>query len=375
MGRSDRKGRQVRVLFVNTARGLGGGVTSAVELAQGLARRGHELTVACHPRSGIHAALQGQERIRLARLPVRAELNPWRLMQLARIAQRAEPEVVLADRRKDVKLAVAVSRLMGGHRLPVVHRHGAPSLLRNSATYKAVWTRLRLLIVNSQWMHSALLEATPWLAQVPMQIIHNGKDPAYYRPRPEVRAEVRSAFGLDTEAFVICYHGVLQERKRVDVLLEAVAALRARGGIHALIVGDGPDADALERAAQGLPVTFAGRQDDIPRVLSAADAAVHMSEAEGFSNAVLEAMACGLPVIASRATSHPEQVVEGETGYLVDPGDGVAVAERISRLASDLVLARALGSAGRLRLLERFTIDAMLSDYEMALGQAAAGPR
>jgi glycosyltransferase involved in cell wall biosynthesis len=129
----------------------------------------------------------------------------------------------------------------------------------------------------------------------------------------------------------------------------------------------------LERAAQGLPVTFAGRQDDIPRVLSAADAAVHMSEAEGFSNAVLEAMACGLPVIASRATSHPEQVVEGETGYLVDPGDGVAVAERISRLARDLALARALGSAGRLRVLERFTIDAMLSDYETALGQAAAG--
>jgi glycosyltransferase involved in cell wall biosynthesis len=86
-------------------------------------------------------------------------------------------------------------------------------------------------------------------------------------------------------------------------------------------------------------------------------------------------MACGLPVIASRATSHPEQVVEGETGYLVDPGDGVAVAERISRLASDLVLARALGSAGRLRLLERFTIDAMLTRYEIALAEAAAGPR
>lgn len=358
----------MRVLFVNTARDLGGGITSAVELSRGLASRGHQVTVACHPAGGIHAALQGDPGIATAVLPVRAELNPWRIVQLAKIAQETQPAVVLADRRKDVKLGVAVSRLIGrASRLPVVHRHGAPSVLRDSPTYRAIWSRLHLLIVNSEWMRQALLRTTPWIARVPLQVIPNGKDTEVFRPRPEMRVDMRSQLGLPAHAFVICYHGVLQQRKRIDVLIEAVDALRSKPDVHAVIVGDGPDAQSLRDSARGLPIVFTGRRDDVPNVLSCADVAVHMSEAEGFSNAVLEAMSCGLPVIASRSTSHPEQVVEGETGFLIEPGDSGALADRIARLYTDRSIARSLGAASRQRVVDRFTLDRMLDAYESAL--------
>jgi glycosyltransferase involved in cell wall biosynthesis len=365
----------MRLLFVNTARGPGGGITSATELARGLAGRGHEITVACHPQSGIFAALRETPGIRVASLPVRGELNPWRIVQLGRIAQRSGADVILADRRKDVKLAIAVSRLGGRNEaLPVVHRHGAPSVLRDSRTYRAIWTRLRLLIVNSQFMHAALLEATPWIGSVPIRVIHNGKDPSVYHPRPADRAAARASLGLPSDAFVVCYHGVLQDRKRVDVLIDAIRLVQRDGRVHGLIAGGGPDAAQLRDAAKDLRVTFAGHQEDVPYVLAGADVAVHLSEAEGFSNAVLEAMSCGLPVIASDSTSHPEQVVEGETGFLVPGGDASAVAARIVQLRDDAALRNRLATASRQRVLERFTLDAMLAQYESALQEATREP-
>jgi glycosyltransferase involved in cell wall biosynthesis len=363
----------LRILFVNTAHGMGGGITSAVELAAGLAARGHDLTVACHPRSAIHEALHDSPAIALAALPVRGELNPWRVLQLARIASTARPDVLLADRRKDVKLAMAVSRLPGRARaLPVVHRHGAPSVLRDSVTYRAIWSRLRLMIVNSNWMRAELLRSTPWLERVPLRVIHNGKDPAHYRPMPERRAAMRASLGLPADAFVVCYHGVLQQRKRVDVLLRAHAMLTPSAHVHALIVGDGPEAASLHEAGRGRSVTFTGPRHDVPDVLATADAAVHMSEAEGFSNSVLEAMACGVPVIASRATSHPEQVIDGECGFLIDPSDAAAVAALLARLQANPGLVRSLGERARRRILDSFTLDRMLDGYEAALGDAAA---
>ncbi|MGH7500655.1 MAG: glycosyltransferase family 4 protein [Longimicrobiales bacterium] len=362
----------LRILFVNTARGGGGGITSALELSAGLGARGHDVTVACHPRSGIHDGLRVNTGVDVVSLPMRAELNPWRIVQLARIASHVKPDVVLADRRKDVKLSVAVSRLAGrAADFPVVHRHGAPSVLRDSPMYRAIWSRLRLMIVNSRWMSDALLGATPWLGRIEMRVIPNGKDPARYRPMPERRAAMRSSLGVPLDAFIVCYHGVLQERKRVDVLLRALELLPTRGNVHALITGSGPADNALREAARGLPVTFTGPRRDIPDVLAAADVAVHMSEAEGFSNSVLEAMACGMPVIASNTTSHPEQVVDGVSGFLVAPADAAAVAERLAKLVAEPELIRSASACARQRVLDHFTLDRMLDAYEAALMEAS----
>ena len=107
---------------------------------------------------------------------------------------------------------------------------------------------------------------------------------------------------------------MVQPRKNVELLVRAVAELPSELKVHALVIGGGPTLPQLRALAAELraPAIFTGIREDIPEVLSAADAAAHLSTAEGFPNSVIESMACGLPLVVSDATSHAEQVTDGQ---------------------------------------------------------------
>jgi glycosyltransferase involved in cell wall biosynthesis len=360
----------VKILFVNSASGLGGGTTSAIELALGLVSRGHNVTVICHPHSTIRNALRAAERVQLAPIAIRAELNPIRPFQIARVLRSFPADVIMADRRKDVKLSFYASRLRPGSAL--VHRHGAPSPLRDGAVYRAIWPRLDGVIVNSHSMVTRMLERTPWLAATELHVVHNGKNLDVYRPRPELRASMRAELGIAQDAFVVCYHGALAERKNLAVLIRALALRPVGSRIHGLLIGDGESESRLRGLCRryGVPVTFAGRRDDIDRVLAAADVSAHLSLAEGFSNSVIEALACGLPVIASTGTSHDEQVEDGKTGWLVPPDDEDAVIRSIRLLSTNPARHATMAAAARQSAVQNFSSERMMAGYEAAL-QAA----
>lgn len=366
----------MRIVFVNSARDTGGGLTSTVEVGLGLGELGHDVTLVCHPRSAIRDRLRRDSRVTLAPVAIRAEINPLRAAQLALLNRRAKPDVVLADRRKDVKLSVA-ARWLGGD-FPIVHRHGAPSVLKDSAVYRYFWGReVQTLIVNSNAMRDLLLEGASWLERVAIRVIHNGKDLSYYRPRPALRQRMRAQLGIPDEAFIVSFHGVVQPRKNADILVRAVAALPSDLNAFALIVGVGPALPDLRRLAAELraPAIFAGYRQDVPEVLSAADAAAHLSTAEGFSNSVIESMACGLPVILSDATSHPEQIEDGEHGVLVSPGQWESVADAIRWLAGDPEERARMAAAARERARARFSRERMLQGYDAVLREAVEAYR
>ncbi len=363
----------MRIVLVNSARGWGGGTTSAAEVGLGLAELGHQVTLACHPRGVIRERLQSDPRVRLAKITIRAELNPYRVLQLARLNRRARPDIVLADRRKDVKLCVAAQRLGGS--FPIVHRHGAPSALRDSAIYRHVWgDRVRALIVNSHTMRDRMLEAAAWLSEIPIHVIYNGKDTSRYRPLPKERARIRAELGIPEEAFIVGFHGMVQPRKNVELLVKAVAGLPRELNVYALIVGGGQTLPKLRALAAELraPVIFTGIREDIPEVLSATDAAAHLSTAEGFSNSVVESLACGLPVIASDATSHPEQVEDGVQGILVPPDRIRPLADAIRWLASDPDGRARMGEAARQRAVAEFSHEKMIERYDFVLEKTVA---
>jgi len=360
----------VHILFVNSARGLGGGLTSALDLARGLAHAGHAVTMVCHPQGEILRRLRGDERIAVLPIAIRAELNLWRVVQLRRAIRRVRPDVILGDKRKDVKISFWAR---GRSKTPaIVHRHGAPSPLRDGAVYRFVWPRLQAVVVNSEAMKRELLHRTPWLSGIPVQVIPNGKDLGHYRPMPEARASMRDSLGIRDDEYVACFHGSPQPRKRVGDLLEAAARLSGRLDVHVLIVGDGPDAAALREQAHKLGIrgTFTGPRTDIPALLSAADVSVHLSIAEGFSNSVVEALACGRPVIASRAHSHGEQVTDGHTGRLVPPGDIGALCDALLEYANPEVRRRA-DAAAREDAKARLGLDRMIDAYARVLEAAA----
>ena len=137
---------------------------------------------------------------------------------------------------------------------------------------------------------------------------------------------------------------------------------------HAAIAGGGELEPYLRELAEELGVMqrvhVLGPRQDVPALMHALDVFAMPSIWEGFGLVLLEAMAAGKPIVASRVATIPEVVVDGETGLLVPAGDAAALADALASLAAHPELARHMGEAGRERLRQRFSIDKMVGDTE-----------
>jgi glycosyltransferase involved in cell wall biosynthesis len=163
--------------------------------------------------------------------------------------------------------------------------------------------------------------------------------------------------------------GALISLKGYDVLLEAFAELAASGTPFELVLaGDGPERNKLERKAISVGiderVKFLGGIDDVPALYSTAHIAVHASHSEGLSNTILEAMAEGLPVVATNVGGTPEMISDGQTGLLVPPNDARSLAAKVKQLLDRPDLRAELGSAGLEVVRERFNVDRITTQYE-----------
>lgn len=191
------------------------------------------------------------------------------------------------------------------------------------------------------------------------------------RPADEDPSQTRARLEIEPDAFLLAVVGRLERRKGHRVLLDALAELRANAGLGnaaVVIEGDGPERPSLQGAVSRLGlggcVYFAGVEPNIWNLLHAADALVLPSLArEDFPNVTLEAMSLGKPVIASAIAGIPEQIADGLTGLLVQPGDAAALASAVEGLISDPEGARAMGEAGRRRFESAFTPEAATARY------------
>lgn len=197
--------------------------------------------------------------------------------------------------------------------------------------------------------------------KIPMRrhrVIHNGVD------------VVRFSFVARTkrECPTVVQIGRFYPEKGHAVSLKALALLRkSHPGVRLVLIGDGPIRAGLERQAGQLglveSVIFAGAQDDIRSHLEKADIFWMPSEREGLGIACLEAMASGLPVVATAVGGLREAVSDEETGFLVPPGNAEAFASRTAALLSDFALCRSFGTNGRRRVENLFSLDSTVSHY------------
>ncbi len=208
------------------------------------------------------------------------------------------------------------------------------------------------------------------------EVLRTGIDTRRFLPDPAARARVRLTLGIPESALVYVAVAVLRPAKRVNLLLDALTRVRSRAGAsraRLLVVGAGPERDALEAQAARLglaeTVCFLGLRADVPELLAAADIYVHPSQAEALPTGVLEAMAVGLPVVAADVGGVSEIVLDGETGWLVPPGDVEALAEAMLSLL-DTTRRAALGESGRRWVQQHAGEDAWLDRFE-ALYQGA----
>lgn len=224
-----------------------------------------------------------------------------------------------------------------------------------------------ILAANSQQAAEAVRAARG--INRPVYFLPNAVDTNHFVPRSGASPTVEG-----NKSLVLCV-GTLKREKRQDIFLRALA--RARTSIPALkasLVGDGPLRGELEKLARDLgaedAVEFSGALDDMIPVYQRGDMLVLTSDWEGAPNVILEAMACGLPVVSTRAGAAADFIVDGETGFLTSVGDVETIADRIVRLASEPELRRQMGLAARARVEAQYSLsllrDNLLGLYDLA---------
>jgi glycosyltransferase involved in cell wall biosynthesis len=217
---------------------------------------------------------------------------------------------------------------------------------------------------------------TGWDRPDHVVVVHNGvAAPAADRRR---RDAARATLGLGADDLVVAMVTVLRPGKGHDVAVAAMRALTVRvPRARLLILGDGPSRAAVARLAAPLgdAVVLAGHHDDVPSVLAAADVVLHPTAHDAFPSALLEAMAAGVPAVATAVGGIPEIVGDGETGLLVPaPARAGDVAAALERLLGDAGLRATMGAAGRRRFEERFSAERWAQRLRAVYEAAGARP-
>lgn len=243
------------------------------------------------------------------------------------------------------------------------------------ALYRRTARDARAIIAVSQFVHDALVAEGLPAARV--RLIRNGVDAGHFHPlSPEEKAAARREFGLDPGAVLVVAAGKMVALKNHRLLCEAMAVLgRSHPEIHCAIAGDGPLRGDLARFIRdedlGTRVSLAGSLagEAMPRFFGCADMLVQPSRMESFGLAVAEAMACGVPPIATRVGGMPELVTDGMNGHLVAPDDPRAMAQAIVSLAADSQARARMGQAARIYAREDLNVESMVEAYaDLLLG-------
>jgi glycosyltransferase involved in cell wall biosynthesis len=216
------------------------------------------------------------------------------------------------------------------------------------------------VIAISQYLKELLKETG--LSENRIVVVYHGIDLKCFSPDPKARARLASEFSIRPEEVILAAVGVLKPIKNPQVLVEACAELSRRQVVTRLIVaGDGDMKAQLEELSSKLGVAdrihWLGHRADPAALLQGCDIFLLASVGEAFGLVLPEAMACGLPVVASRSGSIGEIVEDGRTGFLVPPLDASAFADAIQKLAEDKGLRREMGLRGFERVREKFTLE------------------
>jgi glycosyltransferase involved in cell wall biosynthesis len=348
----------MRVVHVDTAASWRGGQNQVLLTASGQAARGHDVLVACR-RGGVLEARAREARLAVRPLPFRGDLWPPAVLGLARAFRESRPDVVQLHDPHAVGSGVAAARLAGRVKTVATRRVDFP--LRGPFSRWKYGRCTRVIAVSRAI--ASVMEADGFPADR-VSLVYEGVPDR----EPSVGgAEILKSLGVSDGAPVVGNVAALTGHKDHATLLDAApVVLRRRPDARFVIVGDGPLRRELEARAreQGLSgrVVFAGFRSDVDRLFPAFSVFCLSSHLEGLGTSLLDAMAFGLPVVATAAGGIPEAVEHGVTGLVVPVRNPVALAQALLDVLEDGDLRCRLGRAGRARFLERFTADRMVDE-------------
>jgi len=352
----------LRLLAVMEAYSITGPAKNLLEFARLARDAGVETTLVTYtrgPASNLFIETARQNGIPIETISERGAYDPSVVTALQELADRLRPDIIQTHAVKSHFLA---RRAKLFRRAPwVAFHHGY------------TWTSLQARLYNllDRWSLRAAKKvvtvsvpfreelAAKGVRRERIEIVHNAIRPDW---GSGVHERLRAQLGIGPDRKVILVVGRLSREKDHLTLLHAVRGLDASLSPHLVIVGEGPERSRIEERIRSLSlsdaVTLTGQQDSAEPYYGIADVAVLSSRSEGSPNALLEAMAAGVPVVATRVGGIPEMVAHNESALLVEPGDSSAMTDAISRLMRDPDLVERLTGRSRELIRERHSPEA-----------------
>lgn len=361
--------RPLRVMFINTSLDVGGAETLQVDLVRRLDRTRFAPEICCLKDRGQLGRIMADEVPVFDRL-VGSKYDVRILPRLMRLLRRRKIDAVVTVGAGDKMFWGRLAGRLAG--VPVVasalHSTGWPDGVGRLNRMLTRWTDQFIAVAEPHGRH--LIENERFPASR-VCVIPNGVDIERFRQRPPDES-LRRQIGLPAGAPVAAIVAALRPEKNHELFLRVAANVRRQiGNARFLMIGDGPRRPELESLAAELGVTdcvhFLGIRADVPQLLGLVDMLLLTSHIEANPVSILEAMACGKPIAATRVGSVSESVRDGETGYLVEPGDETALVGRAVELFQNPTRAAAFGAAGRQLVVDRWSLEQMVRGYEILL--------
>lgn len=350
----------MKVLHVEAGMHLYGGALQVVFLLRGLKARGVHSVLACPQGSAI--APEAAPHAQVVQMPMKGDLDAGLLGRLRALIRQEKPDVVHLHSRRGSDIWGALAGRLEG--VPVV----LSRRVDNPESRWVVKLKYRLydeVVTISDGIRQVLrAEGVP---EAKLHCVLSAVDTQQYQPDRSHLAWFRETFGLADDALTIGMVAQFIGRKGHGTLLDALpTVLAAHPRTQVLLFGQGPLHDAVRARVQAdallkQHVQLPGFRRDLDRILPCLDVLAHPASMEGLGVSLLQAAACGVPLVGGRAGGIPEIIQPGLNGELIEPGDTAALARHLHALLASSELRQRYGQAGRAWVEQRFSIDAMVA--------------
>ena len=348
-------------LHVDTARTWRGGQNQVLLTVNGLRAIGERATLVGHPDGELRRRVA--EGLDLIPLAPRTEMDLSAAWKFSRLIKRLKPDVIHAHDPHGVAMAALALSLGGQSQGPpaLVASRRVDFHLKGNSFSRWKYRQADCFIAASEAIRKMLVaDGVPEDRTV---TVHEGIDVEHVLAAPPVN--VHEAFWLPHEAPVVGNVAALVPHKGQRYLVEAAhRVVQEIPDARFVVLGEGELRDHLEKQVRDhyleKHVLLPGFRTDVLGCMKAFDLFVMSSVTEGLGTSILDAMACGRPVVATSAGGIPEIVEDGVTGLLVPPRDAAALADAIVRMLRDAPLRKRMGEAGLSRVRERFTVERMV---------------
>ena len=352
----------MRILHTEWSDDLGGQEKRVLAEAAGLRDRKHSVSLICRE----HAKIRGEaikSGLEVHTLPMRKLYDIASIIKLSQFLKVNRFDIINTHSGVDSWIGGIASRIAG---VPVLVRTRHLNIPLKRSLLNFIHYLPDMYITCGENMRETLVKQCHFPSEKVISI-PTGVNLEFFHTKRNPEAKLR--YGLDKDAIVITNVGIFRKVKGHEVTLKAVVkVLNHFPRAKFLLVGDGPDKKELEEMANkmgiGKHILFPGFIDNIPEIYSFTDIAILSSWSEGLPQSLLQAMAAGVPVIATNVGGVPEVVVHEESGILIEAGDHEALADGIIRIFNEPDLAGRLTEKAKRLVMKEHSIDHMLDRIE-----------